>query len=128
MPNYEWDEYAQEHVDDDAFCVYTVASWRVHFNAKGRLERLVVDQHNGWIFDSQGWCGRADAPSRLLAALQRARLRWTPGMQMERETGCCLPARSGESASLPGAPSTVSRQSRKFRIQRSRRSYLPRGR
>ncbi len=68
MLRYEKDDYTQEHVADDDACVNTVASWRVRSGAHG--QRLLIDLHNGWTFDSDQWRGRDDVPARLLAALR----------------------------------------------------------
>lgn len=71
MPRYEMDEYVQEHLADDAVNVNCVASWRGRANAEGRVDSLYVNLHNSWHFDSRCWNGRADAPARILIALQR---------------------------------------------------------
>jgi hypothetical protein len=74
MLRYEKDDYAQDHVDDDAVNASCVASWRCRSDAEGRAETLFVDFHNSWVFDSRRWCGRADATDRLLRALELNRL------------------------------------------------------
>ena len=71
MLRYEMDECVQEHVADDAVNVNCVASWHARADAQGRVESLFVDLHNSWRFDSRHWNGHADAPGRLLRALQR---------------------------------------------------------
>jgi len=71
MWRYELDECVQAHVADDTINVNRVASWRTRVDADGHLESLFVDLHNSWQFDSSRWHGPADAPGRLLRALQR---------------------------------------------------------
>jgi len=69
MLRYERDEYVEEHPSDDDVNVNTVATWRVHCDAAGRVASLVVDLHNGWRFDLHRWHGDSDVPARLLRAL-----------------------------------------------------------
>jgi hypothetical protein len=71
MPRYELDDYVQDHVADDAVNANFVVSGRTRTAVEGRVESLFVDLHNSFSFDSRHWCGRRDAPGRMLRALQR---------------------------------------------------------
>ena len=55
MLRYEMDECVQEFVADDAVNVNCVASWRASADGQGRVDRLLVDLHNSWQFDSRHW-------------------------------------------------------------------------
>jgi hypothetical protein len=41
MPHYEQNNYVQEHVADEAVWANAGVSWRVHFDAQGRLAAFV---------------------------------------------------------------------------------------
>ena len=89
MPRYELDDYVHEHVADDAVNANCVASWRTCGDAEGRVEKLSVDLHNGWCFDSSHWHGSADVPGRFLRALQGSE-RGRIGIKLRPEdSGCC---------------------------------------
>jgi hypothetical protein len=71
MLHYEVDDYVQEQVSGEAVNVNCVESWRARADARGAVWSLFVDIHNSWVFDSRHWHGLADAPGRILCALQR---------------------------------------------------------
>ena len=87
MLRYEMDECVREHVADDAVNVNCVASWRARADAQGGVESLFVALHNSWRFDSGQWTGRADAPARLLRALQRMNAGGTNRYKVTARTG-----------------------------------------
>jgi hypothetical protein len=72
MLRYELDDYAQDHVADDAVNANCVVSWRARVDAGGRVQSLFVDLHNSWHFDSLNWNGPGDVAGRVLLALQRS--------------------------------------------------------
>ena len=54
MPQYEQDEYVQGHGVDEPVWINTVATWRAPFDVRGRLARLVLDQHKSLLFRRTG--------------------------------------------------------------------------
>lgn len=71
MSSYIIDEFAQEFFSEESVNVNCVLSWRTLPSNRGVGQtRLLIDNHNGWIYDSDWPDFRADAAQRLLTGLQ----------------------------------------------------------